>query len=345
MLKPLTPEQEIEKLKSEKRQLQTTLRKVYKELFSQKDFEKLIHGTLAANHAHRSPGHKLPVIGATRRAGPNASVPVLVLSDIHFDENVMASGIGGLNSFNRKICIDRLHKCATGFVSEVGSLPSRPAEAVILLGGDLLSGVIHQELAETQAPILESVIHLVEVIADIIDLVASGTDGNVRVVGVVGNHGRLNEEKRFKLEVFHNFEWLIYQLLRKRFADNKHISFLIPDGLDAHFDILGNRHLLTHGDQLRGGAPARLVAAGLKKMAHSAKNNKPVDTIVFGHWHSSVFHKLETHRGTQTVISNGSVKGPDEYAFKGNFDLERWSQWMYVVDSKHGIVMQQRISD
>ena len=155
------------------------------------------------------------------------------------------------------------------------------------------------------------------------------------VVSVAGNHGRMTKKPRAKNRAFTNFDWVIAQLLRRHFARDRRVTWLIPDGPDAWFQVYNHRYLLTHGDQFRGGdgligALGPILRGDTKKRARNANVGLAYDTMLMGHWHQ--------YLPLPRVIVNGSLKGYDEYAMMNNFAFEMPQQALWFTHPTRGIV-------
>src|SRR6185437_5478357 len=75
--------------------------------------------------------------------------------------------------------------------------------------------------------------------------------GNVFVPCVVGNHGRNTLKPRAKSRVYTSYEWLLYVMLERYFAErNPAIRFFVPSDIDALVRVNATRYLFTHGDAL-----------------------------------------------------------------------------------------------
>src|SRR5258706_1150686 len=148
---------------------------------------------------------------------------------------------------------------------------------VVCLGGYLISGNIHDELAQTndgpvQQSILEVQEHLIRALTRMADVF-----GKVFVPCVVGNHGRNTLKPRAKNRVYESYEWNIYCQLEAWFKakGDTRIQFSIPGETDAFFSVLGHRFLLTHGDTLgvKGGdgiiGAIGPIARGVTKVGRS----------------------------------------------------------------------------
>ena len=124
---------------------------------------------------------------------------------------------------------------------------------VIALGGDMISGLIHEELRETNdGTVQQTLIELQDELVGALTVMADQF-GKVFVPCVVGNHGRMKMKPHAKHRAFESFEWNLYQQLERYFAKDPRFTFMIPDGPDVRFDVLGHRFMLTHGDRMSGG--------------------------------------------------------------------------------------------
>lgn len=262
-------------------------------------------------------------------------VPTLFLSDFHWGERVHASQINGVNTFNLSIARRRLADTinAAAKLAKIISPKMDYPGIVIPLGGDMVSGNIHEELAATnEINTIPTVLDLWQHLASAIDFMAD-TFGAVFLPCVSGNHGR-NTRKTWAKDRHHtSFDWMLYQILAKHFADDKRITFLIPDGSDALYSIYGTRYLLTHGDQFRGGdgiiGPlGPLTRGNHKKRSRNSQIDLPYDVMICGHFH--------TYMHLTNLIVNGSLKGMDEYAYVNNFAFEDPQQALWITHPVHG---------
>lgn len=274
------------------------------------------------------------------RARPG--VPVALWSDWHWGEVVEPDQIGGVNEFNLEIAHQRARRLVERTVYLLRSHVVAPEYdgIVVCLGGDMLSGDIHDELTETNdAPMMPCLIDLFGVLRTAIATLAKEF-GAVFLPCVAGNHGRTTKKPRAKNRAFTNFDWLLYQFLAHAFEGDKRVSFMVPDGPDARFRVFGTRYLLTHGDQFRGGdgiiGPIGPITRGHKrKAARSAAIDQAYDVMLCGHWHQEM-HLART-------IVNGSLKGYDEYANVNNFDFEPPRQALWLTHPERGITMRMSV--
>jgi hypothetical protein len=263
-------------------------------------------------------------------------VPVTMWSDWHWGEVVNPAEIGGVNEFNVEIAHRRLRKLVSTTVDILKNKIVNPQfpGIVVNLGGDMVSGDIHDELSATNdMPMMPVVLDLFGSLRWALNTMADEF-GRLLVPCVTGNHGRNTHKPRAKQRNFTNFDWLLYQFLAQSFEGDDRIQFVIPDGSDCLYSVYGVRHLLTHGDQFRGGdgmiGPIGPLTRGRqKKLSRNSATGHPFDVMVHGHFH--------TYRPGNDIIGNGSLKGYDEYAASGNFGFEVPQQALWFVHPEHRI--------
>ena len=269
------------------------------------------------------------------KVGKKHGTPWLLLSDLHLDEVVQPAEIGHANAYNRKIAEQRLRRTFEG----AAELPRRYWSGieydgiVVAMLGDIYSGDIHDELAQTnEDTILGSVLHWAEHLAAGIALLADEF-GKVHVPVVVGNHGRRSRKPRAKFRARDNFDWFTGHLLARQFAHDPRVTFAVSEAADCIVQSYTTRVMCTHGDQASGGAGIGgiwppIMRLDARKRQRQAAVNAPYDQMVIGHWHSLTY-------GRDWVV-NGSTKGLDEYAFQGNFGFEPPAQGMFLITPEHG---------
>lgn len=278
-----------------------------------------------------------------KRAGKLfAGTPTFFASDWHFGEVVRPAEIGGLNEYNVAIATQRAETFVNvGIELLRDHMPRSTYDGcVLMLGGDMVSGDIHEELANTnEIESIPAVLKMNGVIGAMIERLADEF-GKVFLPCVTGNHGRTSRKPRAKRRNHTNFDWLLYNMLAVQFAKDKRVTFQIPEGPDAFFRVYGTRYLLTHGDQFRGGdgmigAIGPIFRGDKKKRARNAETDFSYDVICMGHWHQYI-HLAQ-------LIVNGALKGYDEYAFAGNFGFEPAQQALWVTHPEHAITFRMPV--
>jgi hypothetical protein len=279
---------------------------------------------------------------APARKRKSSATLMLLLSDTHFDEVVSAAEVDGLNCYNRQIATARLERWCHNVVkmAQHHLTGLQYDGCILMLGGDIFSGDIHEELSETNADtILGSLLYWSEQLAAAIGALAS-TFGRVHVVSVVGNHGRTSRKPRAKLRARTNYDWLLAKILERQFTTDKSVTFAIPESADCYLTVYGYGHLLTHGDQVSGGGGIGgiyppIMRMRARKQGRYLATGKSLDTLWLGHWHQ--------YLSTPSMVVNGSMKGYDEYALISGFGFELPQQAMAVVTPEHNLTIQMPV--
>lgn len=266
----------------------------------------------------------------------------LLLSDTHFDEVVLPEEVGYLNAYNRQIAEVRLQTWAQNSIKMAKHYLSGMTYdgAVVMLGGDIFSGDIHEELAQTnEDTMLGSLLHWSEQISAAL-LVIADEFGKVHVPCVPGNHGRMSRKPRMKLRAKTNFDWLLGKMIERHLSSDKRFTFQISENADTLIKIYNHGHLLTHGDQVSGGGGIGgiwppIMRMRARKSQRALDVGEPFSTLWMGHWHQYI--------STPYMIVNGSTKGLDEYAWISNFGYEPPQQALAIVTPEHNITIQAPI--
>lgn len=261
-----------------------------------------------------------------------------ILSDTHFDEVVDGGLINNINQYNREIATQRLNnyfnsliQLKTRYFSTVNI-----EHLVLMLAGDMVSGIIHDELKETnEFAITETLVYYAEILAAGIKLLAQNYD-DISVPCVVGNHGRLTPKVKYKGSVKDNFDYLFYCMLRSALKGVKNVNFSVSDSTDALVKVYDTTFLLTHGNDFRGGngwgGPAMPVMKGdmRKRVTYNAVD-LPYDVLCTAHFHTMKF------LGDQ--IMSGSLIGYSEFALRNGCKYEPPQLPFWLVHPKYGVTI------
>lgn len=329
---------EVSALKDQIKRLDAELRKA-NSVSAEIEVVKSVIGKLAGKVGELAP----PKWIVSTNSKPSApGVPTLFLSDLHWAEKVFPSQINGVNEYNLAIAKERMTTLVDSAIHllEIISPKMDYPGIVMPLGGDMISGNIHDELTATnEINSMPAVLDLFGVLAGVIRAMADKF-GAVFLPCVSGNHGR-DTHKIWNKDRHHtSFDWLLYQFLARHFESDKRVTFYIPDGSDAYYKVFNHAYLLTHGDQFRGGdgmigCLGPILRGDHKKRSRNAQIDMEYDTMIMGHWHSYIHHGR--------VIVNGSLKGYDEYAYNSNFGFEQPQQALWLTHPKYGITFRMPV--
>jgi len=267
---------------------------------------------------------------------------VAFMSDPHVGEVVSKGEMDGFNAYDMAIAELRMRR-----FFERSILVARHYLAgvkydgiVLALGGDMVSGDIHEELQHTnECSVYESIEAMVPWLVAGVNMLAEEF-GNVRVVSVPGNHGRDSKKPRHKKRSAHNADTHAARLVAQHFKDSKTITFSVPASFDVGFKVYDWTFSMEHGDNMRFSGTSEIGAFGpakrgtLRKSRQAQTEGRPFHYNLMGHFHQY----LPAY--TQGLIMNGSIKGYDEYARSWHFLPEPPQQSLSVVTPEHGITVQ-----
>ena len=276
-----------------------------------------------------------------KRPKKTAATAVAMLSDTHWDEVVSLEEVAGVNKYNRRIAEMRLKKFVDKTIAlgrdYISGGPVEIDSLVLLLGGDMVSGDIHEELTESnEGTMLETVMHWTGQLQATVTTLADHY-GKVHVACVVGNHGRRTRKARSKRRVRDNFDWMIYQSVAMMMKDDDRVTWQIPEAASTLVRVHNTTILLSHGDMARGGGGTGGVITVLKRLGFRLNANPQTkhDILCIGH-----FHQLVLAPSAGWVL-NGSPKGFDEYAATNGFEIHEQdtAQAFFLVTPEHGVTV------
>ncbi|MGL5446587.1 MAG: hypothetical protein ACRDBL_04685 [Rhabdaerophilum sp.] len=336
---PLAVRQE-RKLRDQIARLRVDLDKAHRTINAAEDLREAVFGlaTPVAPADHR--------IDLSTRA-PTAEAALLFQSDEQWGEVIDAEEVGGLNGYNRHIAAARLRRLIETAIrcSLPPYAPAPPPVFYYCMGGDSLSGSIHEELAETND--LSSIPAVMDYCANVrwaIETLRDRLGCPIVVVRVPGNHDRTTLKRRFKKYNDTSLDTIISWHLETTFKGDDRVTFLIPRQNDALFEVMGWHFLLTHGDMMGTGGgtgyigPVASITKGHRKLVENYQQvGQRVDYVLTGHYHTAV----ETEYG----FGNGSLPGYSEYARL----LIRARpappvQWFLNIHPEHGVTTRRKIN-
>lgn len=277
------------------------------------------------------------VLPRERVSGIRELTGVALFSDWHVEENVDPESIGGLNEYTLDIADHRIEKLINSCCWTVehhrsdGHLAIR--DMVVWLGGDLMSGYIHEELEETnQLSPTETILWLQKRIRDAIYTILERLQlETLTVVCSYGNHGRTTKRTRIQSGYANSFEWLMYNILAEEFRHEPRVRFEITRSSHQYVEVYGKLLRFHHGDEVEYKGGVGGLSVPMLKSIMRWDIARRADVYNFGH-----FHQL-TDLGRAVV--NGSLIGFNPYAQKIQASPEPPQQAMYFMDSKRGKCM------
>jgi len=268
---------------------------------------------------------------ATRKAKATkgGATVIVALSDWHVEERVDPATVNGLNDYDLEVADRRIAELAERFAAllEHERQLVTVDHVVVWLGGDFLSGHIHEDTAEmAQLAPLAATRWAGERIRGFLDMVA-GMARRVTVATNSGNHGRSTPKLRVGTELDHSFEQDLYLRLSAE-ERQANVQWQVGTGYLNVVDLDGFKVRFHHGHAVSYGGGVGGITIPTNKAIAAWDRIDRADLTVFGHWHQ--FSWLRSSR----YVSNGSLIGHSAYATRIKASYEPPCQAFVVVD--HG---------
>ncbi len=264
-------------------------------------------------------GYKRKEERSRSTSNPRGSKPqtmVAPLTDTHVGDRVVFDQTTGINAYDLDIFNKRLY----GWVEQLISLAEYRRniadvdELVIPMLGDMVSGDIHEELARTNiGNCMEQMMNGAFLIGQAVTKLSRNFK-KVRVVAVVGNHGRMTRKIPAK-DKYMDWDHMMYQWVAAFCAEQKNVEFHIPKNFSTIFNVAGRNVLIMHGDSISGGGSSasftRMVGQmrGLQQQNKEWADKQHFDDVMIGH-----FHRIDEYDiGTGSLYVCGTMKGSDEF--------------------------------
>lgn len=323
----------------EKRKDNAKLRELeskYKHLLSEFELsEKRIDALLNIKEAN-----VVTNITISKKSKKNNAVPLIQLSDWHFEERVDSDTINGLNQYNLDIASYRWDKCITNSLKlvEKERHSSEIRQLCLWFGGDFITGYIHEELEENNylSPVEATMFAQDKLISAIEFYLKNGGFDKIVIPCNFGNHGRTNKKPRVSTGYKNSYEWMMYRMLEKKYSGNKKIEFVIPNGMFTYVNILGYMNRFFHGDSISYGGGIGGLTVPLIKAIHRYDQQQKADYNWMGH-----FHQL--FQATKNCMVNGSGIGFSPYAQRIGASPEQPLQGFNLIDEKYGLTIKTPI--
>lgn len=257
---------------------------------------------------------------------------VALASDWHIEERVDPKTIDGLNEYTPAIAERRARRFFEGIewlVAE-NSRSWQIADLLLWLGGDIITGYIHEELVEGNflSP-TEAVLFAQRLLSDGIRSLLARTELNINVECDFGNHGRTTLKPRVGTAAKNSFEWLLYHMLAKEFSGEERLQFRIRDGHHGTAAVGDYRLHMTHGDKVKSNGGIGGIDVPINRAVAQWHRTMPADTTLIGHFHE--------YQAGERVHRNGSLIGYSAYSR----DIVRAPfappvQAFFLIDAKRG---------
>jgi transposase-like protein len=264
-------------------------------------------------------------------------VLVAQVSDIHAGEVVDPAAMYGTGNYNMDVFQQRAGLWVERLLllTEIKQSRLTIETLQILMDGDMISGIIHDELERTnQVNVVEQVRMVAVTMAIAISQVASRFK-ETKVSCTKGNHGRIKQKKEAKDSP--SWDNIAYEFMAFLLRDHGHIKFEIAPAKFTVTPVLNENILHFHGDGIRSwnGFPWYGADRAIKRMREMLQaNNVLFTSVAISHFHVPMTYLMPT--GLWLV--NGNWKGGDEYVIDQLFTGIAPTQNFSLVHEEHGFV-------
>jgi len=256
---------------------------------------------------------------------------IAMLSDVHWGEVVDPATINGINEYTPETAeasVVRFFELVRWHI-EMFRSRIEIKELVLILGGDLITGHLHDELLETNAlgPIPEA-IAVKAANKSGIDYLLEDHDLSLNLACVYGNHGRITAKRRHSTGARNSIERYLYSNLATLFEGNDRTTWTVADGAHIYQQVYDDTIRIHHGDDVRYGGGVGGLSIPLHKACKSWDTVRKAKCSFFGHWHQL--------KDFGFACVNGSTIGYSPYSLAIKAEFEPPRQLFCLWDREHG---------
>jgi hypothetical protein len=287
------------------------------------------------------PSARPPKAPARSRAA-HERFPFLSLNDWHFEEIVPRESVLGLNEYSIPIACRRVWRVINACREWKRDIEAggrfRVPELTVALNGDFLTGTLHGLERHSSAP---NVIRAAMACGDLISMALRDLAAEfprVRVIGTVGNHGRLPDQKKVPTkDPTRSFDYLAFGIAKRRLEGLPHVEFILPEAYGVLYEIAGHQCYQAHGNFIP--QSLGIIGYGIRRFTAALAANlsaagKPLKYAFFGHWHQM---NAAEFAGVTTFVCP-SLIGTQEYGFLASGSVNRAAQSLHIFDRQLGHV-------
>jgi hypothetical protein len=273
----------------------------------------------------------IKIIGRPQLEGSkHEAIPFIQATDWHLGERVDPSTVNYFNKYDPDIATDSAEK----FFQRSIKLVEKERQDVIIkrmvchLGGDIITGFIHEELLESNyfSPVEEVMFAFNILVAGFNYWLKNGKFDEIYVICNYGNHGRTNPHKKISTGARNSYEYLLYNQLAAHYAKESRLKWLIAEGDYAYLNVWGKDYRFTHGDTLKSGGGIGGLEIPLKKAIFRWNAQRYSAMTFLGHFHQMLLG--------QDYTANESLIGANAYSQSLGCPSRTARQSFRLLDSK-----------
>jgi hypothetical protein len=267
-------------------------------------------------------------VSSTQR---NESVAVVLASDWHYEEEIVAESVNMMNRYNTSIADARIKSFFTNSTKLINNEANETEIKTIILGllGDFITGNIHEDNIESSQMGPGDALWTVKSrISSGIKYMLENTDAKLIIPCHSGNHGRHTKKQMIANERNNSLEWLMYKSLADQWHGNKRVQFMIGESYHSYIDVFpGYKMRLHHGHMIKYGGGVGGITIPVNKAIAQWNRNINVKLDVFGHFHQ--------YFDGGNFVCNSSLIGYSPYGLSVKGAFEKPSQSLFFINGKH----------
>lgn len=256
---------------------------------------------------------------------------VVLASDFHCEETVLKEKVNGMNQYSLHVAKQRSDE----FFANIVKLIKKEQQAITIknlilwLGGDFISGSIHEELLENcSLRPMEAILFAQELIASGIRYLLDNTEVHITLPCSVGNHTRITDKVHISTEQGNSLEYFMYHNLAKQFNHEKRLTWIIAEGYHTYLKVYDKTLRFHHGHAMKYGGGVGGIYISVNKAIAQWNKVKWADLDLFGHFHQQ--------RDGGNFLCNGSLIGYNTFSIVIKGDYEKPKQTFFLIDRNRG---------
>jgi hypothetical protein len=313
------------RLKKRVRELEEQNRNLLAELSAGGDYHEVVREVLARQH--KAPAAQIRP--RERKSKTLEATPLVLASDWHVEEEVLAQSVAGRNRYNLEIATRRMERFFEAYRWGVNHQRHvfKIRDSILWLGGDFITNFLHDDDAETNglAPLDAILFAQKNIIKGLEYLLEDPEIEQFTIPCNDGNHGRDGGKRmRNATRPQHSLEVFMYAQIAQYFRNEPRLKFILPTSqLTFLDDVYGKTIRFLHGDVFKFAGGVGGITVPLFRSLARWESVKRADLTCMGHWHQRI--------SLWNLMVNGSLIGFNSYAMGGGFAFEAPVQSMRML--------------
>lgn len=279
--------------------------------------------------------HRYQIKPVKRRelgSGLRNMTAVALLSDLHVEQEVTLERTAGYNWSNLEKSEIKLGRFWSGLQWQIeherADKKLSIRDLVLWLGGDLMTGAIHDDSHRELTPLNTMRWCKRHIASGISQLLEDPKLESIKIPCSFGNHDRDTKYANYATGAEHSYAWQIYQELADIFEGEKRIEFLADTSEFQYVKVYKYDLAFHHGHRIKYGGGVGGVTIPTRKAVAQWQKVRHADLWHFGHFH--------TYYDFEDICGNGSLVGYDEFAMGIKASPEPPCQAFYLLDENRG---------